>query len=582
MKHTTRTMIALALVVMTVVPCSLFAYWQFRSDNDYLAEARRVHQEDVLSMMLAGVQQVVNAGRIAEQQVLEAVVTSNMFSGYMEMTPGERLYVLRQVNATLTAIRHANNAVENIYLIGVENNSFTTNYYCDEALLYRQPYLKEMRKAQLGVKRVLPTRKAEYCYRYKQYISPYVVSFVVHLNQQLKGQAISFSQVDIDFDVIREAMAHMDTDDGSFAYVVDDDGMLIYAPEDRWLGLGSAGVEVGGVPLGEITALARDSGTFVWNQYSVRTARLADATWSIVEVNSNAAQLRQAQRLRRDYLLTMLLLALLSAVFSTVIARGITDPIRRVIRRMETVSAGEFTARAPAVRNQDINRLAETFNRMIEQVVHLMRDNERKERERLTMELSAKQSQINSHFLYNTLNTIKWMALGRGQEDIADVTVALVNLLEYSARDAERFVPVKQELGFVEDYLKIQESRTCCRICLQYEIEPEVCRCVMLKMLLQPAIENAVLHGFNHAREAHVLRIAGRVEGGDLVFTVEDNGSGFIYDGLDKLTGMGLTNVEQRIRLHYGEQYGIKVRSEPGQGTVVMLRFPALGEEEAP
>ena len=547
MKHTTRTMIALALVVMTVVPCSLFAYWQFRSDNDYLAEARRVHQEDVLSMMLAGVQQVVNAGRIAEQQVLEAVVTSNMFSGYMEMTPGERLYVLRQVNATLTAIRHANNAVENIYLIGVENNSFTTNYYCDEALLYRQPYLKEMRKAQLGVKRVLPTRKAEYCYRYKQYISPYVVSFVVHLNQQLKGQAISFSQVDIDFDVIREAMAHM-----------------------------------GGVPLGEITALARDSGTFVWNQYSVRTARLADATWSIVEVNSNAAQLRQAQRLRRDYLLTMLLLALLSAVFSTVIARGITDPIRRVIRRMETVSAGDFTARAPAVRNQDINRLAETFNRMIEQVVHLMRDNERKERERLTMELSAKQSQINSHFLYNTLNTIKWMALGRGQEDIADVTVALVNLLEYSARDAERFVPVKQELGFVEDYLKIQESRTCCRICLQYEIEPEVCRCVMLKMLLQPAIENAVLHGFNHAREAHVLRIAGRVEGGDLVFTVEDNGSGFIYDGLDKLTGMGLTNVEQRIRLHYGEQYGIKVRSEPGQGTVVMLRFPALGEEEAP
>ncbi|MEA4929019.1 MAG: histidine kinase [Candidatus Limiplasma sp.] len=580
-RHTTRSLIALALLVMTIVPCSGFVYWQYRNDNTALIAARATHQQDILNMMGNAVQQVVDVSRIAEQQVLEAIVVSNMFSGYLSMTPSERLYVFRQVNTALTSIRHANSVVENIYLIGVEHNSFTTNYYCDEAILYQQPYLQELSDAQYGVKRVIPTRKAEYCYRYKQYISPYVVSFVVHLNQRMKDQAISFSQVDIDFRYIRDAMAAMDTADGSFACILDADGTVVYLPEDRWLGLPAAGAEYGGVALAPLVDRAQAEAVFTAGAYTVRTLALANVPWRIVEVNADGAQLAQAAALQRNYLLTMLGLVGLSVLFSALIARGITHPIHRVIRRMEKVSAGDFSARAPEVGNRDVNSLSESFNRMVARVVQLMQENERKERARLTMEMTAKQSQINSHFLYNTLNTIKWMAISRGQEEIADVTVALVNLLEYSARDQERFVPVAQELAFVRDYLKIQEVRASCKVDIRYDIDPDVENCLTLKMLLQPAIENAILHGFQENGN-HRLRITGRNEQGVLVFTVQDNGTGFAYQGLENLSGVGLNNVEQRIRLHYGDAYGITVQSVLGGGTTVTLRFPARKGEEGP
>lgn len=580
MRHTTQALIALALIVMTVGPCSLFVYWQYRNDNSALIAARATHQLDILNMMGDGVQQVVNVSRIAEQQVLEAIVVSNMFSGYLDMTPSERLYVLRQVNTSLTSIRHANAVVENIYLIGVENNSFTTNYYCDEALLYQQPYLKELTDAQYGVKRVIPTHKAEYCYRYKQYISPYVVSFVVHLNQRMKDQAISFSQVDIDYQFIREAMAAMDTSDGSFACIVDGDGTIIYLPDEQWLGKPGAEAVYRDTALRDILDRAQTEAVFESGAYTVRTLALSEVPWRIVEISDGGAEITQATALQRNYLLTMLLLVGLSVLFSALIARGITHPIHRVIRRMEKVSAGDFSARAPQVSNRDVNSLSESFNRMVERVVELMHENERKERARLTMEMTAKQSQINTHFLYNTLNTIKWMAISRDQEEIADVTVALVNLLEYSARDQERFVPISQELAFVRDYLKIQEVRASCKVDIQYEIQPEVEACVMLKMLLQPAIENAILHGFQEGKN-HRLTIIGQKMQDVLVFTIRDNGTGFTYRGLENLSGMGLSNVEQRIRLHYGDAYGIDVQSAVGEGTTVTLRFPARKGEES-
>ena len=161
MRHTTQALIALALIVMTVVPCSLFVYWQYRNDNSALIAARATHQLDILNMMGNGVQQVVNVSRIAEQQGAGGDCGIQHVQRLSDMSPSERLYVLRQVNTSLTSIRHANAVVQNIYLIGVGNNSFTTNYYCDETLLYQQPYLQDLTDAQYGVKRVIPrTRRS--------------------------------------------------------------------------------------------------------------------------------------------------------------------------------------------------------------------------------------------------------------------------------------------------------------------------------------------------------------------------------------------------------------------------------------
>ena len=172
------------------------------------------------------------------------------------------------------------------------------------------------------------------------------MSFVVHLNQRMKDQAISFSQVDIDYRYLREAMAAMDTADGSFACIVDGDGTIIYLPDEPWLENPAAVPNTAAWRWEASLAGRKPKPAFTSGAYTVRTLALTDVPWRIVEVNDDGAQIAQATALQRSYLLTMLLLVGLSVLFSALIARGITHPIHRVIRRMEKVSAAIFP-RAP-------------------------------------------------------------------------------------------------------------------------------------------------------------------------------------------------------------------------------------------
>ena len=196
------------------------------------------------------------------------------------------------------------------------------------------------------------------------------------------------------------------------------------------------------------------------------------------------------------------------------------------------------------------------------------------------------ESQFNPHFLYNTLDSVNWMLIDREEYDISDIIISLGSLMRYCIEDENAFVPLDREVEYVISYLKIQKNRLEDKLEYQVQVDDALREEKVPKLILQPMVENAITHGIEPRRQKGKVSILIRDAGEEILFTVEDDGIGMTPEQLNHLkeelpdlekeghTGIGLRNVDRRIRLHYGEQYRIRIESVYGEGTSIHLRIP--------
>ena len=201
-------------------------------------------------------------------------------------------------------------------------------------------------------------------------------------------------------------------------------------------------------------------------------------------------------------------------------------------------------------------------------------------------EVQALQAQINPHFLYNTLDSVNWMLIDREEYDISDIIISLGSLMRYCIEDENAFVPLDREVEYVISYLKIQKNRLEDKLEYQVQVDNALREEKVPKLILQPMVENAITHGIEPRRQKGKVSILIRDAGEEILVTVEDDGIGMTPEQLNHLkeelpdlekeghTGIGLRNVDRRIRLHYGEQYRIRIESVYGEGTSIHLRIP--------
>ncbi|MDR1771124.1 MAG: sensor histidine kinase [Hungatella sp.] len=261
-------------------------------------------------------------------------------------------------------------------------------------------------------------------------------------------------------------------------------------------------------------------------------------------------------------------------------------PIKRLSMAMGQVQKGDFTVRVPGKRKDEIGELTESFNYMLEEINTLIRQVYQEKIAQKNAEVQALQAQINPHFLYNTLDSINWMLIDRGEYDISDIILSLAGLMRYSIEDENAFVPLEKEIGYVLCYLKIQKNRLEERLEYSVEAEESLAAEQVPKLILQPIVENAITHGIEPRKGNGNIRIIIKDFGDEMLISVEDNGIGMTPEQLNHLTdkvpviekeghtGIGVRNVDRRIRLHYGESYGISIKSTYGKGTIVSLRLP--------
>lgn len=272
-------------------------------------------------------------------------------------------------------------------------------------------------------------------------------------------------------------------------------------------------------------------------------------------------------------------------------SRQLTKPITRMIGQMKKVEDGNLDVQVDTNINNELGHLGESFNHMLKRVHVLMDEVVTAERHKNEMELEVLHAQINPHFLYNTLNTIRWMAKIKGEESISNALVALVKLLRVSISLGKNMIPLKEEIDYIENYLLIQRLRFNQRFEMQYDILDAHKEIQIPKLILQPIVENSLIYGIDEAEEdlwdtqkiLHIHLYTEDYEKGIRII-VEDNGPGIAPEilenilkqekSINKFSTVGLNNVNQRIKMYFKDDFGLTIHSNINEGTTIIIEVP--------
>ena len=283
--------------------------------------------------------------------------------------------------------------------------------------------------------------------------------------------------------------------------------------------------------------------------------------------------------------LIILIACLLSVAVSIAISNGISRPVRDLSQKMLKIGDGDFSVSSSYVSKDEIGVLSLHFNKMVDQVKQLIRKVYQEELLKQKAELKSLRMQINPHFLYNSLESINWMARIRGVPEIGKIVKALGDLMR-SSISGEDFVTVEEEIRNIGNYLTIQKFRYGEKVTVNFEIDPAILRVKVPKLILQPVVENAIAHGIEKKVGNGGIVISGTNLADKIQLRVEDNGIGMEEElassiltdnDLNKPDGhthIGLKNIDRRIRMYYGEETPITITSKPGKGTTVTICIP--------
>ncbi|MFS0724635.1 cache domain-containing sensor histidine kinase [Paenibacillus sp. 1P07SE] len=300
---------------------------------------------------------------------------------------------------------------------------------------------------------------------------------------------------------------------------------------------------------------------------------------SIVITPQSALVAELVPAVRNSTLLLSLLMIVVALAFAYVISGKITNPIKRLVGAMRSVGEGDFHTRL-AVRDQDeFGLLMQRFNRMNDRIRRLVTENYESRLKEQEAEIRALNMQMNPHFLYNTLNVMNWTAIENGQRELSKMLICLSHMLQYTARKEWDAVTLAEELDWMRSYFFIMAVRFEDKFAVAYDIDPVLQESKLPRLLFQPFVENAILHGFAHLETGGVISIRGWREGEMRRFAIEDNGIGMDSGTVERIlyepsASIGIQNTIARIRLAYGEPYGIDIVSSPGQGTTIFLTLP--------
>ncbi|GEM01650.1 two-component system, sensor histidine kinase YesM [Halolactibacillus halophilus] len=287
----------------------------------------------------------------------------------------------------------------------------------------------------------------------------------------------------------------------------------------------------------------------------------------------------------KELVLIMTGIVLVATILSWLISRHITLSLTRLVRQIAKLNKHNFTRRLKEEGGYESTQIARAFNYTLDeldQYVTVVVESQKKQRD---AELRALQHQINPHFLYNTLTTVKFMVRHEQTDEAIETIHALINLLQNTLGEVGETVTVEQELDNMKHYVKINQARYGDQIRVNFFVAPDVYQYHLPKLVLQPFIENAFFHAFNE-KKTGFIQIMIRKQGEDLYCEVTDDGDGMtlskeqfpyvVNHKRQMFSGIGMKNVQERIHLLYGNQYDVTVKSEPGQGTRVIVTLPLL------
>ena len=387
--------------------------------------------------------------------------------------------------------------------------------------------------------------------------------------------------VDMDFSGIRQLFAKVNSQNMGYVYLMDSDGKIIYHPRQNLIFSNMIQEN------NEVAKTYEDGAhreTFEGEDRMVAVKTVGYTGWKIVSVMPMEKFLGDFSRTR-----TMAVMIIIVAILVMIFANQfVAVRVAKPLRNLEDSLTGIGIDREPQIYiggPPEIQHLGETIRSMVEQLRQLTDDIVREQEEKRKSELDALQSQINPHFLYNTLDSIMWMIEAEKYDDAISMVQALSRLFRISLSKGKNIITVGEELQHAKNYLDIQKYRYKNKFTSYFEIEEGIEKYKTIKLIIQPLIENAIYYGMEYMDGDGEIYVRAYTKEEDLFIEVEDNGLGMqkaqveslLTDGTrirSKGSGIGIRNVHQRIQLYFGTEYGLEILSEPDEGTMVRIHLP--------
>jgi two-component system, sensor histidine kinase YesM len=391
--------------------------------------------------------------------------------------------------------------------------------------------------------------------------------------------------IDIDEAILEKTYNNVDRGKDVEMFICDKDGNIISHPDKNKIGM-----NISSEPkMKEMLQDNKDFDKLVYNNGSNDSMMIYSKClvtgWKLVQVIPNSYLYKEIDNIKYIVLVIGIVYVFIALITTLFFSIKLTKPMIVMMKTMKEAENGNLDVQLAVKSKDEIGQLGISFNSMICKIKALIAQLLEEERNKKEIELEALHAQINPHFLYNTLNTIKWMAKVQGAKSISSAITALIKLLRVSINLSNEMIFLEDEIQYVENYIHIQKIRFGGQFEITYSIDENCKKCYIPKLILQPIVENSIIYGTKEdAQDNLKIGIRAYIEGEFIIIQVIDNGKGIEEEVLkrifkteknvNKFSSVGLNNVNQRIKHYFGEGYGINISSEINLGTSVRIILP--------
>ena len=396
--------------------------------------------------------------------------------------------------------------------------------------------------------------------------------------------------IEMAYQGLEEVLDEVTLGNGGYIYLMDSNGDIIWHPKFELIASGR-------VKENNLVAAGYDDGSreevFNGTRQTVVTKTVGYTGWKLVGVIKGTGISLNMLKTRLFIVFVILLIIFIVILINSYISFRVTNPIRELEKSVKELEEGNLDADIYMGGSYEVQHLGKSVQDMKFRIKGLMQDIVNEHEEKRKSEFDSLQAQINPHFLYNTLDIIVWQIENEKQSEAVHTVTALARFFRLSLGKGKNIVTVKDEIDHVKNYLMIQHMRFKNKFDYEFDIAEDVLELPSLKLMLQPLVENAIYHGMEFMDGDGMIMVKAWREEDELYLSVADNGLGMTEDKVEMIltgkstsgngrgSGIGVKNVNERIKLYFGEAYGLTIDSEPDEGTTVIIHLPAKDEKES-
>ncbi|MBS5958392.1 MAG: sensor histidine kinase [Clostridiales bacterium] len=575
-----RTSMIIYFSLLVLLTVTVFMFFSIRYTKNNLTENSKKNSRLLIEQVNFNIENYIDYMENISQVVMSnRDMTSYLFDQDTKETGSD-------LKEAFQTILHARTDIYNIAVLG-DNGRYFINNGTDilnlRSRLAQKEWYLDARKEGSGIlissSHVQNLVKDDY---------KWVVTLSRGITNPETGKVEGLLVIDLNYDVINDLCESITLGNKGYVYIIDRKGEIVYHPQQQLI---LSGVKK------ELLKEVSNGGTSISHtdengENKIYTPFHSNKTgWTIVGVVYTSELAGDEKEVRAMYIGAACTLILFASILAVLLSARITRPIKQLQAAMKEVQQGKFEqVYIDTGGENEISSLTRSFNKMTERIEELMKNNRKEQAEKRKSELKALQSQINPHFLYNTLDSIIWLIETEDLSQAIKMTSVLARFFRQAIGNSKIYVSVWQELEYTRNYLLIQQMRYKDKVAFRILVDEDVMECAIVKLVLQPLVENALYHGLKYKTTQGNIIITGGREGDFVILKIQDDGIGMSKEALASVfkekvsdkrhNGVGMKNIEDRLKMHYGPDYGLFVESEEGRGTTVTVTIPFKRMEE--